>query len=74
MPNIVFRCQMFRGDWDQVWSQMRMLFMMEGLCRVNQTHLQEFEAMKKRVEEMGVSEMSLSEKITAAKVAVEEWF
>jgi hypothetical protein len=48
MPKIEFRTQMFRGDWDQVWSQMRMLFMMEGLCRVNQTHLQEFEAMKKR--------------------------
>ena len=39
MPNIVFRCQMFRGDWDQIWSQMRMLWLMEGLVRVNQTHL-----------------------------------
>ena len=48
MPNIVFRCQMFRGDWDQVWSQMRMLFMMEGLVRVNQTHLQQFEAFRQR--------------------------
>jgi hypothetical protein len=48
MPNIVFRCQMFRGDWDQVWSQKRMLFLMEGLCRVNQTHLQQFEAFKER--------------------------
>ena len=48
MPNIVFRCQMFRGDWDQIWSQKRMLFMMEALCRVNQTHLQQFEAFKKR--------------------------
>lgn len=48
MPKIEFRTQMFRGDWDQVWSQLRMLFMMEGLCRVNQTHLQEFEAFKKR--------------------------
>lgn len=48
MPNIVFRPQMFRGDWDQVWSQMRMLFLMEGLCRVNQTHLQQFEEFKKR--------------------------
>jgi hypothetical protein len=48
MPKIEFRCQMFRGDWDQVWSQERMLFLMEALCRVNQTHLQEMEAMKKR--------------------------
>jgi hypothetical protein len=48
MPKIEFRCQMFRGDWDQVWSQRRMLWMMEALCRVNQTHLQEFEAFKKR--------------------------
>ena len=48
MPNIVFRCQMFRGDWDQIWSQMRMLWMMEALCRVNQTHLRQFEEFKKR--------------------------
>jgi hypothetical protein len=48
MPKIEFRCQMFRGDWDQVWSQRRMLWLMEALCRVNQTHLQEFEAFKKR--------------------------
>ena len=48
MPNIVFRCQMFRGDWDQIWSQMRMLWMMEGLCRVNQTHLRQFDEFKKR--------------------------
>jgi hypothetical protein len=48
MPNIVFRCQMFRGDWDQVWSQKRMLFLMEGLVRVNQTHLQQFEEFKTR--------------------------
>ena len=48
MPKIEFRCQMFRGDFDQVWSQERMLFLMEALCRVNQTHLQEMEAMKKR--------------------------
>ena len=48
MPNIVFRCQMFRGDWDQIWSQKRMLFLMEGLCRVNQTHFQQFEAFKQR--------------------------
>ncbi len=48
MPNIVFRTQMFRGDWDQVWSQLRMVFMMESLVRVNQTHLQQFEAFRKR--------------------------
>jgi hypothetical protein len=48
MPNITFRCQMFRGDWDQIWSQMRMLWLMEGLVRVNQTHLRQFEEFKKR--------------------------
>ena len=48
MPNIVFRCQMFRGDWDQIWSQMRMLWMMEGLVRVNQTHLRQFDEFVKR--------------------------
>jgi len=48
MPNIVFRCQMFRGDWDQVWSQMRMLWLMEGLCRVNQTHLRQFDEFRAR--------------------------
>jgi hypothetical protein len=48
MPKIEFRTQMFRGDWDQIWSQKRMLWMMEALCRVNQTHLQEFAAFKKR--------------------------
>lgn len=48
MPNITFRVQMFRGDWDQVWSQERMLFLMEGLVRVNQTHLRQFEEFVKR--------------------------
>lgn len=48
MPNITFRCQMFRGDWDQVWSQMRMLYLMEALIRVNQTHLRQFEEFVKR--------------------------
>jgi hypothetical protein len=48
MPNIVFRCQMFRGDWDQVWSQERMLLLMEALCHVNQTHLRQFDAFRRR--------------------------
>jgi hypothetical protein len=48
MPNIVIRCQMFRGDWDQVWSQERMLWLMEGLVRVNQTHLRQFEEFRRR--------------------------
>ena len=48
MPKIEFRCQMFRGDWDQIWSQERMLHLMEALVRVNQTHLQEFAALKQR--------------------------
>ena len=48
MPNITFRCQMFRGDWDQIWSQMRMLWLMEGLVRVNQTHLRQFAEFQRR--------------------------
>lgn len=48
MPNIVFRCQMFRGDWDQVWSQKKMLFLMEALVRVNQLNLRQFEEFKRR--------------------------
>ena len=48
MPKIEFRCQMFRGDWDQVWSQERMLHLMEALVRVNQTHLQDFNTFKQR--------------------------
>lgn len=48
MPKIELRLQMFRGDWDQIWSQMRLLWIMEGLCRVNQTHLRQMDAFKKR--------------------------
>jgi hypothetical protein len=48
MPRIEFRVQMFRGDWDQVWSQMRLVWLMEGLCRVNQTHIRQFDEFKKR--------------------------
>lgn len=48
MPKIELRLQMFRGDWDQIWSQLRMLWIMEGLVRVNQTHLRQMEAFKDR--------------------------
>lgn len=48
MPKIEFRLQMFRGDWDQIWSQMRLLWLMEGLCRVNQTHIRQMDAFKER--------------------------
>ena len=48
MPKIEFRLQMFRGDWDQVWSQLRMLWLMEALCRVNQTHLRQMNEFKTR--------------------------
>lgn len=48
MPKIELRLQMFRGDWDQVWSQLRLLWTMEGLVRVNQTHLQQFDGFLKR--------------------------
>lgn len=48
MPKIELRLQMFRGDWDQIWSQQRLLWAMEGLCRINQTHLRQMNAFKKR--------------------------
>lgn len=48
MPKIELRIQMFRGDFDQIWSQMRLLWAMEGLCRINQTHLRQFDYFKKR--------------------------
>jgi|SRR5579872_1782425 len=48
MPRIEFRVQMFRGDWDQLWSQMRLVWLMEGLCRVNQTHIRQFDEFKRR--------------------------
>ncbi len=48
MPKIEVRLQMFRGDWDQIWSQERLLWMMEGLCRVNQTHLRQMDAFRKK--------------------------
>ena len=48
MPKIELRLQMFRGDWDQIWSQQRLLWAMEGLCRINQTHLRQMNAFKER--------------------------
>ena len=48
MPKIELRLQMFRGDWDQIWSQMRLLWAMEGLCRINQTHIRQMDAFKSR--------------------------
>ena len=48
MPKIELRLQMFRGDWDQIWSQQRLLWAMEGLCRINQTHIRQMDAFKNR--------------------------
>lgn len=48
MPKIDLRLQMFRGDWDQIWSQMRLLWAMEGLVRINQTHIRQFDIFQKR--------------------------
>lgn len=48
MPKIELRVQMFRGDWDQIWSQLRLLWAMEGLCRINQTHIRQFDEFVKR--------------------------
>jgi hypothetical protein len=48
MPKIEFRTAMFRGDWDQIWSQERLLHLMEALCRVNQTHIRQMNKFFKR--------------------------
>jgi hypothetical protein len=48
MPKIEFRTAMFRGDWDQIWSQERLLHLMEALCRVNQTHIRQMNIFVQR--------------------------
>jgi len=39
MQPIVFKVALFRGDHDQARSQYSLLWMMEALCRINQSHI-----------------------------------
>src|SRR3990172_1686876 len=48
MPPIVFRIKLFRGDFDQAQSQLRLLWLMEALARINQSHVRQWEALAKR--------------------------
>lgn len=48
MPKIEFRTQMFRGDWDQIWSQKRLLILMEALVRINQSHIKQMKLLHER--------------------------
>lgn len=39
---ITLKTQLFRGDWDQARSQYSLLWFMEALCRVDQSHIRQF--------------------------------
>jgi hypothetical protein len=45
---IVLKTQLFRGDWDQARSQYALLWFMEAMCRVNQSHIRQFQNMAAR--------------------------
>lgn len=38
---IVLKTQLFRGDWDHARSQYALLWFMEAMCRVNQSHIRQ---------------------------------
>lgn len=39
---ITLKPALFRGDWDQARSQYSLLWFMEAMCRVNQSHIRQF--------------------------------
>jgi hypothetical protein len=43
---ITLKTQLFRGDWDQARSQYSLLWFMEAMCRVNQSHIRQFIRLK----------------------------
>lgn len=45
---ITLKTQLFRGDWDQARSQYALLWFMEAMCRVNQSHIRQFKNMAER--------------------------
>lgn len=42
MQPVVFKVALFRGDFDQARSQYALLWMMEALVRINQSHIRQF--------------------------------
>jgi hypothetical protein len=51
MQPIVFKIALFRGDFDQARSQYSLLWLMEALCRINQSHIRQ---MRRLVQEKKV--------------------
>lgn len=51
MQPIVFKVALFRGDFDQARSQYSLLWLMEALVRINQSHIRQYKklAQEKRV-------------------------
>ncbi len=48
MQPIVFKVALFRGDFDQARSQYSLLWLMEALVRINQSHIRQFKALAKQ--------------------------
>jgi hypothetical protein len=46
MQPIVMKVALFRGDFDQARSQYGLLWLMEALCRINQSHIRQFRHLK----------------------------
>jgi len=46
MQPVVFKIALFRGDWDQARSQLSLLWMLEALVRINQSHIRQFRHMQ----------------------------
>lgn len=44
---IVLKTKLFRGDWDQARSQYAILWFMEAMCRVNQSHIRQMKHLAK---------------------------
>lgn len=47
MQPIIFKVALFRGDFDQARSQYSLLWLMEALVRINQSHIRQFRALAK---------------------------
>lgn len=48
MQPIVMKVALFRGDWDQARSQYSLLWLMEALVRINQSHIRQFRGLAKQ--------------------------
>ena len=48
MQPIVMKIALFRGDFDQARSQYSLLWLMEALCRINQSHIRQFRILAKQ--------------------------